>query len=94
LRSTGSAGHEALRGPLRLRADIDEQRPAADCLEGLGRPEPPQAPARVAEELADRPARGAERAGRPHHWPAISAAARTSRSALTSNRSMVVSGGE
>ena len=84
--------HEALRGPLRLRADVDEQRPAADCLERLGRPEPPQARARVAEELTDRVARCPAR--RPHHWPAVSAAARTSRPPLTSYRSMVVSGGE
>ena len=81
-------GHDAFRGPLGLRADVDQQRPAADGLERLGRPEPLQALARGVEDVADRAAR------RPHHWPAISAAARTSRPPLTSNRSMVVSGGE
>ena len=81
-------GHGAFRGPLGLRADVDEQRPAADGLERLGRPEPAQPLTCGAEDVADRASR------RAHHWPAISAAARTSRPPLTSYRSMVVSGGE
>ena len=81
-------GDLALRRPLGLRADVDQQRPAADGLERLGRPDPLQALARGVEDAADRAAR------RSHHWPAISAAARTSRPPLTANRSMVVSGGE
>jgi hypothetical protein len=79
---------EALRGPLGLRADVDEQRPAADRVERLGRPEPAQALAGEVDQGADRAA------GVPHHCPAVSAVARTSRPALTSNRCMVVSGGE